>query len=266
MGANSLNLAYWTYAFRFLLSSLRTQRTGEREDNIAVTSLRSVATLARQREDYQVLILANLMEASILLGQGISGVDAARKALGRAQSIPQQDAPQLVFFYQMLDIMTSTVTGATAEGETKMKVLQENLDTNPHWKLWPADGDFVVPVKSSNERTKPEGLHFKWLPKADLWSLAWYLSGMTRTTTNGLDKKAEACLARGAEMIEGLLSGNVDTGLYSVEAAGSRTAWRKTLRLSLSLQLIYCYASRSSWEEAVSVRAHKRRSLFPLVY
>ncbi|KAF3935715.1 hypothetical protein ABW19_dt0208455 [Dactylella cylindrospora] len=238
-----LSIVYWTYSFRFLLSSLRTQRTDERDDNAAVSALRSVAEQARHRGDDQVCVLANLMEASILLRQGVASVDTAKKALARTQNFQLQDAPQLVFLFQMLDIMASTVTGALTEADAKMKALQENLDSNVMWKLWPADGNFVIPVKPSNDRYRPEELRFRWLPKADLWSLVWFLSGMTRTHTNGLDKKAEACLVRGIEMVD---------GLYSVEAAATRTVWRRLLKLALTLQLIYCYTARSAWEEAIN--------------
>ncbi|KAF3207391.1 hypothetical protein TWF106_000371 [Orbilia oligospora] len=220
-----LSIAYWTYSFRFLLSSLRTLRTDEQDDNAAVSSLRSAAELAKRREDHHVYALANLMEASILLGQGISGVDGAKKALSKSQSVTLQDAPQLAFLFQMLDIVSATIQGSMAETDTKMKVLQENLDGNVPWKQWPADGTFVVPVKPV---------------------------GSIRAHSNGLDKKAEACLVRGQEMIDGLLSGNADPGLYSVETAAARVTWRRLLKLSTTLQLIYCYASRSAWEEAIT--------------
>ncbi|KAF3206320.1 hypothetical protein TWF679_008837 [Orbilia oligospora] len=247
-----LSIAYWTYSFRFLLSSLRTLRTDEQDDNAAVSSLRSAAELAKRREDHHVYALANLMEASILLGQGISGVDGAKKALSKSQGVTLQDAPQLAFLFQMLDIVSATIQGSMAETDTKMKVLQENLDGNVPWKQWPADGTFVVPVKPVYDRGRVEELRFKWLPKADLWSLVWFLSGSIRAHSNGLDKKAEACLVRGQEMIDGLLSGNADPGLYSVETAAARVTWRRLLKLSTTLQLIYCYASRSAWEEAIT--------------
>ncbi|KAK6354136.1 hypothetical protein TWF730_008553 [Orbilia blumenaviensis] len=247
-----LSIAYWTYSFRFLLSSLRTLRTDEQDDNAAVSSLRSAAELAKRREDHHVYALANLMEASILLGQGIAGVDGAKKALFKSQSIPLQDAPQLAFLFQMLDIMSTTIQGSMTETDAKMKILQENLDGNVPWKLWPADGTFVVPVKPFYDRGRVEELRFRWLPKADLWSLVWFLSGSIRTHSNGFDKKAETCLSRGQEMIDGLLSGNADTGLYSVETAAARTTWRRLLKLSITMQLIYCYAGRSAWEEAIN--------------
>ncbi|KAK6510728.1 hypothetical protein TWF506_009830 [Arthrobotrys conoides] len=247
-----LSIAYWTYSFRFLLSSLRTLRTDEQDDNAAVSSLRSAAELAKRREDHHVYALANLMEASILLGQGISGVDGAKKALSKSQSVPLHDAPQLAFLFQMLDIVSATIQGSMAETDTKMKVLQENLDGNVPWKQWPADGSFVVPVKPVYDRGRVEELRFKWLPKADLWSLVWFLSGSIRAHSNGFDKKAEACLVRGQEMIDGLLSGNADPGLYSVETAAARVTWRRLLKLSTTLQLIYCYAGRSAWEEAIN--------------
>ncbi|EPS41867.1 hypothetical protein H072_4191 [Dactylellina haptotyla CBS 200.50] len=247
-----LSLAYWTYSFRFLLSSLRTQRTDEQDDNAAVSSLRSAADLAKRREDHHVYALASLMEASILLGQGIAGVDGAKKALAKSQSVPLQDVPQLAFLFQMLDIMSTTIQGAMSETDAKMKVLQEHLDGNIPWKLWPADGTFGIPVKPLYERGKPEELKFRWLPKGDLWALVWFLSGSTRTHSNGSDKKAEACLMRGQEIIDGLLSGNGDPGLYSVETAATRINWRRLLKLSLTLQLVYCYAGRSAWDEAIS--------------
>ncbi|KAF3925049.1 hypothetical protein AA313_de0206253 [Arthrobotrys entomopaga] len=152
----------------------------------------------------------------------------------------------------MLDIMSATVQGAMTEMDSKMKILQENLDGNVPWKLWPADGTFVVPVKPLYERGKQEELRFRWLPKADLWALVWFLSGSIRTHSNGFDKKAEACLLRGHEMIDGLLAGNADPGLYSVATAAARVTWRRLLKLSLTLQLVYCYACRSAWDEATS--------------
>ncbi|KAJ6264701.1 hypothetical protein Dda_0851 [Drechslerella dactyloides] len=248
-----LSIAFWTYSFRFLLSSLRTQRTDEQDDNAAVSSLRSAADLAKKRDDVHVYALANLMEASILLAQGVVGVDAAKKALTRAQNVPLQGVPQLVFLYQMLDIMWATIQGsAILETEAKMKLLQENLDGNVPWKLWPADGTFGISVKPSSDRGGSEELRFRWLPKADLWALVWFLSGMIRTHSNGLDQKSEACLGRGLEMVEGLLSGNADPGLYSVETAAARITWRKVLKLSITLQLVYCYAARSAWDEAIT--------------
>ncbi|EWC48305.1 hypothetical protein DRE_02409 [Drechslerella stenobrocha 248] len=248
-----LSIPYWTYSFRFLLSSLRTQRTDELDDNAAISSLRSAADLAKKRDDVNVYVLATLMETSILLGQGIAGVDAAKKALARAQNVPLQGVPQLAFLFQMLDIVSATIQGSgISETEAKMKVLQANLDGSVSWKLWPADGTFGIPVKPSNDRGRLEELRFRWLPKADLWSLVWFLSGMIRTHSNGLDKKAEACLGRGLEMVEGLLSGNADSGMYSIETATARTTWRKLLRLSITLQLVYCYAARSAWDEAIN--------------
>ncbi|KAK6349824.1 hypothetical protein TWF696_006093 [Orbilia brochopaga] len=248
-----LSIAFWTYSFRFLLSSLRTQRTDEQDDNAAISSLRSAADLAKRRDDVHVYALANLMEASVLLAHGVNGVDSAKKALTRAQNVPLQGVPQLVFLFQMLDIMWATIQGsAILETEAKMKLLQENLDGNVPWKLWPADGTFGIPVKPSSDRGGPEELRFRWLPKADLWALVWFLSGMVRTHSNGHDKKSEACLGRGLEMVDGLLSGNTDPGLYSVETASARITWRKLLKLWITIQLIYCYAGRSAWDEAIT--------------
>ncbi|KAF3907182.1 hypothetical protein ABW21_db0208529 [Orbilia brochopaga] len=230
-----------------------TQRTDEQDDNAAISSLRSAADMAKKRDDVCVYALANLMEAAVLLTHGVNGVDSAKKAMTRASNVPLQAVPQLGFLFQMLDIMWATIQGsAIIETEAKMKLLQENMDGTDSWKLWPADGTFGIPVKPSSDRGGPEELRFRWLPKADLWALVWFLSGMVRTHSNGFDKKSEACLKRGLEIVEGLLSGNSDPGLYSMETATARVTWRKLLRLWITIQLIYCYAARSAWEEAIT--------------
>lgn len=159
-------------------------------------------------------VLANLMEASVLIGQGVSGTDSARKALHRAQISQMHEVPQAMIMFQLLDIMCSFLLGATTETDAKMKTLQETLDVPDLWRTWQPNGEFSIPVKAGNERSRSEDLKFRWLPKGDLWALAWYMNGMVRTHTNGYDKKAEQCIFKGIDIVNGKASDHSMSASY----------------------------------------------------
>jgi hypothetical protein len=199
----------WNYSFRFLLANIRSQQTPLQDESAAMTSLRAIEEVAMKRGDHYVYVLANIAEASMQLKHGTDGVEVAKAALDRAQPIDLNEAPQLLFLWQMLNMICSIILGNNKD-EAISKTFQKTMDLPSVWQAWDVNGNFIVPVKASNERAKPSELRFCWLPKADLWALGWFMIG-TRTTSKNPDvvndpnnRRAERCLFRGLETVDSM--------------------------------------------------------------
>src|SRR4051794_34890532 len=193
---------HWTYAFRFLLCSLRMEPSPFLDENAALNALRHTHALANQRQDNHIYSLANLMEAVIQLGTGAAGVELAKKALMRARLRRFADTPQIEILCEIVDTLCSVLVGNAPESEVKVKSLHVLLDEKAGWAGWAAKGDFVVPVNSSKQGKRPETLTFRWIPKGDVHILGWYLGGLSRFHSNGVDRRAEKCLHEGLNLIE----------------------------------------------------------------
>jgi hypothetical protein len=199
-------MIYWTYSFRFLRCSILMEDSPIHDELGAVMTLQKISNSAAARRDYGIFVLANLMEVTISILPGAEGVEAANRALAKANSVQLdkfQGMGQLGVMRQMLDIMCSLVLGKTLESEAKLKSLHGMLDESQKEGNWMEGGEFEVPVNPARPGKPVEKLRFKWLTKEDVFVLGYFISGLCKFQRN-VDEggKGERFLLEGLRSIE----------------------------------------------------------------
>lgn len=204
--SETLDMPHWTYSFRFLRCSVLMEDSPIHDVVGAITTLQKISTISHGRRDYGVFGLANLMEAMISILSGTDGVEAAQRALAKANSIQtsdNQDLAQLGVLRQIMDIICSLMLGRNAESEMKMKVLHQMLDNKERWASWSENGEFEVPVNPSRHGRPIEKLKFRWLTKDDVFVMGYFISGLCKFQKN-VDEagKSEKFLQEGLRSID----------------------------------------------------------------
>ncbi|RPB16123.1 hypothetical protein P167DRAFT_469987, partial [Morchella conica CCBAS932] len=260
--SETLDMPHHTYSFRFLRVSMLTDPTSPIHDIAsAITTLQKISNTAHARRDLSIFSLANLMEAMISLQAGTDGVEAAQRALAKANSIQTEaDEPvaQLAVLRQVMDIVCSLMLGRTAESEAKMKVLHHMLDSKERWAAWAESGEFVIPVNPPRVGRPVETLGFTWLTKDDVFIVGYFISGLCKFQKN-VDEagKAERFLQEGLRSIDRLLQHQPDSsstttaGPSTLVAATEKTVWRQTLRCYIQLYHTFLLCVRTEWDGAI---------------
>ncbi|KAI5849558.1 cohesin loading factor [Morchella snyderi] len=270
--SETLDMPHHTYSFRFLRVSMLTDPSSPIHDIAsAITTLQKISNTAHARRDLAIFALANLMEAMISIQAGTDGVEAAQRALAKANSIQteaDEAVAQLAVLRQVMDIVCSLMLGRTAESEAKMKVLHHMLDSKERWAAWAESGEFAIPVNPPRLGRPVETLRFTWLTKDDVFVVGYFISGLCKFQKN-VDEagKAERFLQEGLRSIDRLLQHHPDSsssssssssttttasaGPSTLVAATEKNVWRQTLRCYIQLYHTFLLCVRTEWDGAI---------------
>ena len=146
------------------------------------------------------------MEAMISLRSGADGVESAQRSLSRVftqQNSGGAISQQMEVLTQLLDISCSVMVGSTQECEPKIRKLHAMLDQAERWVGWREDGEFEVAVNPSRQGRQRETLKMRWLNKDDVFTLGYFLSGLSKFQKNVEENgKAERFLTEGLKTVD----------------------------------------------------------------
>jgi hypothetical protein len=181
----------WVYAFRFLKVSLALQVSGRPETTSALQQLHAIVGHAERRGDRAIYVTCCALEAMIhLRSAALDRLEHAQRAIASARSLQLQlsvkELGQIAVLIDCIDVACSLQQGQP--NEEKLTALQTKADQNSG----PGNGVFSVLIEKSFGgnltfstggvfRKADDGrdeLVFAWLPKDDLKTLAYYLSGL----------------------------------------------------------------------------------------
>ncbi|KAA8913163.1 cohesin loading factor [Sphaerosporella brunnea] len=250
----TLDIPLWAYAFRLLRFNLLAQMSPARDDQNAISTLRTVCTMSNERRDMQVLALASIMEAMVSLRNGADGVEAAQRSLARVftqQNGGNQITPQLEVLTQVLDICCSVMLGKTQECDPKIRKLHNMLDQPERWINWREDAEFEVLVNPSRHGRPTESLKLRWLSRDEVFTLGYFLSGLCKFQKNVEENgKAERFLTEGLKTVERKKEGSVQS---SLEESKNKLYWRWTLKAYMYLYYAFLLSMRTDWDSALKV-------------
>lgn len=202
----TLNLPLWNYSFQFLRVSLLMEHPTTRDDQAAIHVLQKTYSYAESRRDVAIMAICSIMEAMLFLLSGVDGVEVAQRALSNAFAQQNSNHPmpqQIAVLAQVLDIICAVMTGRSNEGEMKLKTLHNMLDQSERWVSWRHDGEFRLPIYIRN--SVPVFLKMRWLGKDDVFTLGYFLSGLTKYQKNLEENgKAERFLNEGLVCIDSM--------------------------------------------------------------
>jgi len=261
--------------------------SSHQENIAALQCLRHISAMANDREDSAVVVTAAVLEAltHIRLSNTAESIEQAQSALAAARSHQLNETvkqlPQLMAMIHLVDVFCSLQDFNPAQAIQKMLAMHAMMDpaaTDSHWKN---DGSFAVPVtRVENFQTslgaggivaKDENgrdvLSFNWMPRRDIYALAYLLSGSVMSHRNSWGgQKAEKYFREGLRMTRGMRyscyvqsqrliailgdSNMIDTTPKSVSSALARLQWRQTLYCYLQLHLCFVLCARTDWDSA----------------
>jgi len=256
----------------------------------AITTLQKISSTAATRHDHGIYLLASLMETMISVSSGADGIEAANRALARANSLQLesiQGMEKLGILRQMLDIMCSLMAGRYSESEVKVKVLHGMLDQSSKAQIWTPSGEFEILINPVRLGRPEEKLKFKWLTKEDVFVLGYFISGLCKFQKNVEEVgRGEKYLQEGLRSIEReprhhyllffppqFLGSNGFTGLLKEDHAGTtslvgamnKSTWRQTLKCHVMLYHTFLLCVRTDWDGAIKVTTPFDPSFIPVI-
>ena len=214
----------WIYAFRFLRVSLSLDLASHQDTLAALTHLKLIAGVSKNHGHHAIFATASTLEALTHLrhSSSLESIEQAQRALAAARSI-QMDSlvtkvPQLAALTYFVDLCCSLQNFDSTQATSKMQNMQAFLDLAIEDSHWTQDERFSVPITLGESpqvnkqhegivRTDSEGslvLELGWLPKEDIYALAYLLSGAAVCYLNASDgRKGEKFLKEGIRMLGG---------------------------------------------------------------
>ncbi|KAG0129830.1 cohesin loading factor [Tuber indicum] len=252
--SETLDMVHWTYSFRFLRCNILMEDSPLHDEQGAITTLQKISGTAAARHDHGIYLLASLMETMISVSSGADGIEAANRALARANSLQlesMQGMEQLGILRQMLDIMCSLMAGRYSESEVKVKVLHGMLDHSSKAQIWTPSGEFEILINPVRLGRPEEKLKFKWLTKEDIFVLGYFISGLCKFQKNVEEVgRGEKYLQEGLRSIERLLKED-HAGTTSLVGAMNKSTWRQTLKCHVMLYHTFLLCVRTDWDGAI---------------
>lgn len=181
----------WLYAFRFLKVTLSLQVPGRPETASALQQLHLIAGYAERKGDRAIFVTCCALEAMIhLRGTAPDRLEHAQRAIASARSLQLEltakQLGQIAILIDCIDVACTLQHGQP--NAEKLSALQAKADQD----AGPFNGVFSVLIERSfggnltfdtgGVFTKAEDgrdeLVLAWLPRQDMKTLAYYLSGM----------------------------------------------------------------------------------------
>jgi len=212
----------WIYAFRFLRVSLSLQMPSHPETSSVLQNLHSISALAERQGDKAIYVTCAALEAMVhLRTPGSDSIEQAQRAIASARSLQLEtsirDLGQIVALLDFLDLACSLQHYIPDQALAKMATMQAIMDQAvlPNKDKDMDNGTFTVLLdrSSGGQLTASTGgifqrtvdgrdrLTFSWIHRRDLYSLAYYLSGVTSQFKH--EGKAENYLREGLKLIRG---------------------------------------------------------------
>lgn len=258
----------WIYAFRFLRVSLSLQIPSHPETSSALQNLHSISALAERQGDKAIYVTCAALEAMVhLRTPGSDSIEQAQRAIASARSLQLEtsvkDLGQIVALVDFLDLACSLQHYIPDQALAKMATMQAIMDQAvlPNKDKDMDNGTFTVLLDQSSggQLTASTGgifqktadgrdqLTFSWLHRRDLYSLAYYLSGVTSHLKN--EVKAENYLREGLKLIRESFDLR-ESAPESVTSASNRMTWRTVIDWHMRLHLAFMCCSRADWSSA----------------
>jgi hypothetical protein len=219
----------------------------------AANILRTISNISYRRQDWQIFIFANILDATTSLQSGSNGLESAAKALGRIQSLASQvqvNIPvQLQFMYGVADVTIGIMSGNVPEAQKKLGPLHNilNQETFRSWKSW-----IELHINPSKPGRNPEFLKVNWLSKSDTMLVGYFLSGITGIPVSSTEHhKPEKFVLEGLKKVELMLNSHVEGESLSVTDATGKYVWRQTIQLLLEIYRCFLLVARTEWDEAL---------------
>ncbi|KAI0840260.1 cohesin loading factor-domain-containing protein [Hypoxylon sp. FL0890] len=145
---------HWAYAFRFLKASMYLQSANPSETH-ALENLKAIATLANQRNDRAIFVLASLLEGlSLLKTMKDDSIVRIQACIAQALKYQLEDSvriPQLDILALMLDLACSLHQKSVQIIMQKLRSLQDQIDACMSDKSWhPIETELLLPIRKSN--------------------------------------------------------------------------------------------------------------------
>ena len=285
----------WVYAFRFLKVSLHLELSSHQDLVAALSQLKHVLYLSSRYGDKAILAIATTLEAltSLKMSNDDESIEQAQRALAGVRSL-QLDPEigqmhQLAILTSFVDLCCHLQHFEPAQVLSKMHTMQntlKNLDDN---RYWTADGSFAIPIPHARMpscKTRRGGivqkeengslvLIFNWLPREDICTVEYLLSGLAMSHRNMLDgQKSEHILEEGIQRLECtysfliileatnyLLGANKETSKIpkSITLTCTQQQWREEITVYMRLHLAFTLCRRTSWSQARLQQAEIRK-------
>ncbi|KAG8532133.1 uncharacterized protein KY384_003772 [Bacidia gigantensis] len=261
----------WVYAFRFLGVSLHLELASESKKslNAALSMLKHIISLSEKLGDVSILAIASIMRAWVCLktSNSAENFEEAQTSLATARSL--QTNPLMSKFHQLnilaafVDLCCYLQHFDPVQAVEKTQIMQNALTLTSECKEWMVDGSFFIPLRKERMPScrRQEGivsitdegslrLHFNWMPKDDIYTVAYLLSGIAFAHKNGAEgQKAENMLQDGIKR-ESHNQRQSDAQPKSIASGARLQLWRQQLSAYMRLHLAFILCARSSWHLA----------------
>ena len=285
----------WVYAFRFLKVSLHLELSSHQDLVAALSQLKHVLYLSNHYGDKTVLAIATTLEAltSLKVSNDAESIEQAQRALAGVRSL-QLDPKigqmhQLAILTSFVDLCCHLQNFEPAQVLSKMHTMQNTLKNVDHNRYWTADGSFAIPIPNARmpscksrragivrkEEDSSLVLIFNWLPREDICTVEYLLSGLAMSHRNMLDgQKSEHILEEGIRRLECassflnlfevtnyLLGANRETSKVpkSITLTSAHQQWREEITAYMRLHLAFTLCRRTSWSSARQQQAEIRK-------
>lgn len=153
-----LRHTHWVYALRFFKASLYLQSPNP-SDNHALENLKAITSLALQRGDTIIFVVASLLEGlSLLKSMRDDAVVKIQNCLAQSQKYqldPSTHVPQVDILALMLDFACSLHQKSPQMIMQKMKLLQSRMDTTLQDNAWSLNQtEVLLPVKKQTSNNQ----------------------------------------------------------------------------------------------------------------
>ena len=260
----------WEYAFRILRARLAVANPSFKDFNAAFHHLQKTEDLARQHGDSAVFMFAATLEALIHLQSPASdSVEQSQNALALARRLQLdtnvETIPQIQVMIQYIDLCSALQQAQYENILQKLSATQETMDAIANNQNWRYDGTFFLPLSAKSVQGTPlmgsdtlqqqdsqPVLVVNWLPKTDIYSIGFLLSGISSRSKNAQgEHEAESFLNESGRLVRGdSASSNQLSEPWTTST--ELLQWRKTLECQLLLERALLLCARSEWALAGS--------------
>ena len=212
----------WVYAFRFLRVSLHLELSSHQDLVAAISQLRNIAAMSNELGDRTILAIATTMEALTCLkvSNDAESIEQAQRALASVRSLQLHpkvaELHQLTILTSYVDLCCQLQKFDPRQALEKYQVMQNALKSVEGSQSWAADGSFAIPIpgarmsscksRSGVVRKEEDGsllLMFNWMPKEDVYTVGYLLSGVAMSHRNMTDgQKSEHMLEEGIRRLD----------------------------------------------------------------
>ena len=285
----------WVYAFRFLKVSLHLELSSHQDLVAALSQLKHILYLSNHYGDKTVLAIATTLEAltSLKVSNDAESIEQAQRALAGVRSL-QLDPKigqmhHLAILTSFVDLCCHLQNFEPAQVLSKMHTMQSILKNVDHNRYWTGGASFAIPIPNARMpsckgrragivRKEEDGslvLIFNWLPREDICTVEYLLSGLAMSHRNMLDgQKSEHILEEGIrrlectcsfltlfEITDYFLGANRETSKVpkSITLTSTQEQWREEITAYMRLHLAFTLCRRTSWSSARQQQAEIRK-------